>query len=982
MRRPVAVLSCLLLGIASCVALLLGSSGIAAGAVTSAAGTFHPVESVRVLDTRTGAGLAGGQVVRFAVTNHGGIPTGAAAATINLTVLRPATAGSITVFPGDTAWNGTASVTFPATLTKQSMVTAKLGADGTLSVRNNLATTIQLIGDVAGYYTGGTPSTPGAFRVIPLQRAFDTRPTHPLAPGSVTSMSIAGHGALPATGVAAVLANLTVLSPSRAGSVSTWASDAAWDGSASVSFTAGRTEQDVVNVALGSNGAAMIRNNTGIPLQVVLDVIGYYRSGTPTGYGTYQPIAGTRVFDNRPGDTSPRLVPGRAVAIRPVIDQRTGQFRIPEWGVPATVVRITVLTPAQAGSLSIFRGDRSWNGSTTISFGAGATVQQQLTVVLGVDGAFQLQYNGAGSISVVADVLGYYLGVPNPMHSGAEAEIDPQRGRLADISCPTPTFCMTVQIWGFAETWNGTGWSTPVRVGQVRTLSSVSCAAADFCVAMGVDATGLVDLERFDGTSWTHAVTLPIPAGAGRLSCASTTFCMAIAAYKYATFDGDSWSIAQTTGMPQESWSSLSCPSAGFCLAADTVGRTSMFDGTGWSAPVNVTSAQVPWSVSCTSASFCVAVGGAKAATFDGRNWSAPIVIDSHQLLSVSCISSTNCRASDYFGSVLSYDGTHWSAPVRVEPSGYGRLSCSNAGTCGLIDSANNATAIMFDGTNWGSPQTVDFIPGALAGVSCTSASFCAAVDSGGYAFSYDGTSWTSPAQIDGGTALNSVSCTSSSFCVTVDELGRALTFDGSDWSSAVPVYPGRLTAVSCTSSSFCVAVGPDQAVTFNGNSWSTPAPIPPGFGPSGVSCRSATFCVAVTSAGLASWFDGTHWSAAQDTKVRDNGLHNASCPTTTYCLAIGWSSLSTWNGSVWSALPVPTGGVSGASCPATGFCVAATSSEYHQPAGQVSVWDGNEWSMPLYSSGSSFANSTISCPSTSFCMVLTGTTSIARLDG
>ena len=334
MHRLVAVLSCLVLAAAGCVALLLGSPAIAAGTVTSAAGTFHPVDSVRVLDTRTGAGLAGGQVVRFAVTHHGGIPTGAAAVTINLTVLRPPTAGSIAVFPGDSAWNGAASVTFPATLNKQSMVTAKLGADGTLSVRNNLAATIQVVGDVAGYYTGGTPSTPGSFRAIPFQRAFDTRPTHPLAPGSVTRMSIAGHGAVPATGVAAVLANLTVLAPSRAGSVSTWASDTAWDASASASFTAGRTEQDVVNVALGSDGAAMIRNNTGVTLQVVLDLIGYYLSGTPTGYGAFQPIRSHPGFRQPAGRHRPSARPGQAVAVGPSstsapgsLGYRSGAFR-------------------------------------------------------------------------------------------------------------------------------------------------------------------------------------------------------------------------------------------------------------------------------------------------------------------------------------------------------------------------------------------------------------------------------------------------------------------------------------------------------------------------------------------------------------------------------------------------------------------------------------------------------------------------------
>ncbi|HEX8078889.1 MAG TPA: hypothetical protein VF557_01630 [Jatrophihabitans sp.] len=945
------------------------------------------MNTVRVLDTRTGSGLASGHVARFAVTGRGGIPAGAAAVTLNLTVLRPGSTGSIAVFPGGTAWNGAASISFVAAQTKQSMVTAKLGADGTLSVRNNIASTIQVIGDVAGYYTGGTPSTPGAFRTIGFQRAFDTRQSHALAPGSVTRMAITGRGAVPATGVAAVLANLTVITPSRAGSVSTWAGDAAWDGSASVSFAAGRTGQDVLNVALGSDGTALIRNNTGVALHVVLDLIGYYLAGTPVGYGAYQAITPTRVYDNRPGAFNEPLTPGQAVPVRPVFDQRTKISRVPEWGVPAVVVRFTVLTPAQAGSLSIFRGDRAWNGSTMISFGAGATAQQQLTTVLGLNDVFELQYNGAGSVSVVADVLGYYLGVPNPLRYTSGQEINPRHGSLMDISCPTATFCMTVQRNGFAESWHGTAWSTPVRAGRARALSSVSCTSASFCVAIGSDSSGLTVLETYDGTSWTHAINLPFNSSTTkRVSCASATFCMANSGASFATFNGSSWSTRTATGGQLSSLHSLSCPSAAFCMGTDHDGKAGTFDGASWSAPVNVTGAITPWWVSCVSASFCVAVGRAEAVTFNGAKWSAPRTIHTNHLLRVSCVSGTNCRASDSSGSVLSFDGTDWSAPMPVQANGPAVISCSSAGTCGLIEAASTkATAAMFNGASWSAPQTVDYLPGDLTGVSCTAASFCMAVETGGHALSYNGTAWTSPKQIDGGVALTGVSCTGPSFCVAVDSLGRALAFDGSGWSSAAPVYPGRLAAVSCTSSSFCVAVGADKAATFNGSSWTTPVPIVSGSSLSAVSCRSTTFCVAITKSGNATRFNGAGWSALGYTTTSGN-VHTISCPTTSYCLASSFSQLSSWNGSAWSRYPyiVPAAAVYAASCPQAEFCVAAAGGGPQHGDGQASVWDGSQWSMPVTmpAGGGTSAGSAISCPSTSFCMQLDSATFAYRLDG
>ena len=100
---------------------------------TAQAGTFHPVDSVRSLDTRRSGGLASARIVRFGVAGHGPIAAGASAVTVNVTVQSPARSGSISVFPGDAAWNGAASISFVAGQTKQRMITAVLGANGSLA---------------------------------------------------------------------------------------------------------------------------------------------------------------------------------------------------------------------------------------------------------------------------------------------------------------------------------------------------------------------------------------------------------------------------------------------------------------------------------------------------------------------------------------------------------------------------------------------------------------------------------------------------------------------------------------------------------------------------------------------------------------------------------------------------------------------------------------------------------------------------------
>ena len=58
-----------------------------------------------------------------------------------------------------------------------------------------------------------------------------------------------------------------------------------------------------------------------------------------------------------------------------------------------------------------------------------------------------------------------------------------------------------------------------------------------------------------------------------------------------------------------------------------------------------------------------------------------------------------------------------------------------------------------------------------LTSVSCTSSSFCVALDSGN-AIIYNGTDWSSPQWIDPDFGLDSVSCVSVSFCVTTGTSG------------------------------------------------------------------------------------------------------------------------------------------------------------------------------------------------------------------
>jgi hypothetical protein len=592
---------------------------------------------------------------------------------------------------------------------------------------------------------------------------------------------------------------------------------------------------------------------------------------------------------------------------------------------------------------------------------------------------------------------------------------DHQSGNFRAVSCPTASFCMAVDESGNnALRWNGTAWSRPVTIdpGGFRVeLTSVSCASDYFCVA--VDTLGRVLM--WNGRWWSAPRAVdPHGAGMESVSCPSASFCVAVDGNGNAlTWDGSSWSRPVRIDDTGTNIQSVSCASATFCAAGDWGGDVLTFNGTTWSKPHlvdptntaettgggigsmacptstfcvgldweggSVTFNGHTWTrdttfdpdgaeglmeVSCTSASFCMAVDGGNDLIWNGSTWTSPNSIDvtGDGIEDVSCGSTTSCMVVDWDGNALHWNGTSWPATAVSCPD----TTTSSAGNCtttgsyadartGVLDSVScptasfcaavdgNGNALTTDGTfgwrgpRWGQPVTIDPIAGILTSVSCPSASFCMAVDTNGYALQWNGSSWsqptwsaTSPEDRTGG-ALASVSCASASFCAAVDGAGRVLTWNGTSWSaprSVDPVVAG-LTGVSCASASFCVAVdGSGGALTWNGSSWARRPIAPLVDGLTGVSCASALFCVAVDRNGHALTWDGTSWSLPLLVDPSGGGLTAVSCASASFCAAVDADGRAvTWDGTSWS-LPLPVdprgGGLTAVSCPAFSYCVAA----------------------------------------------------------
>src|ERR1019366_4477485 len=138
-----------------------------------------------------------------------------------------------------------------------------------------------------------------------------------------------------------------------------------------------------------------------------------------------------------------------------------------------------------------------------------------------------------------------------------------------------------------------------------------------------------------------------------------------------------------------------------------------------WSAPVLIYGntpgiSGAPDTVSCSSASVCVVVdeatagsGGGNEISYTGSTWSSPVDINgTTQILSVSCPSATFCMAVDYIGNAFSYDGSTWSSAANIDVNGLVSVSCPSATFCMAVDSMGNA--LSYDGNTWSSAANID----------------------------------------------------------------------------------------------------------------------------------------------------------------------------------------------------------------------------------------------------------------------------------
>jgi len=365
---------------------------------------FIPVTPCRLVDTRFGTGDFAGPELAAATTRtfnvpQGacGIPSTAAAYSINVTALPDPVLAWMTIWPAGQTMPMVSTLNSTGRIKANAVIVAA-GTNGGISVWAHDPT--HLILDVNGYFVpAGTDSSALQFFPVAPCRVADTRSGSgggTLTARETASFPIQGSCGIPSTAKAYSL-NFTAVPKNSLDYLTTWA--------------AGQT-QPVVSTLNASSGVGTITANAAIvgagtsgnisvfvtdAIDLIIDVNGYF-APPATGGLSYYPVTECRVIDTR--STAGKFVGTTAV---PVQDSTCA----PPATAQAYVVNATVLPSGSLPYLSLWADGTSQPNTSTLN-SYDAQITSNMAIVGNTMGTMDAFAFGSNATDMLIDLSGYF----------------------------------------------------------------------------------------------------------------------------------------------------------------------------------------------------------------------------------------------------------------------------------------------------------------------------------------------------------------------------------------------------------------------------------------------------------------------------------------------------------------------------------------------------------------------------------------------
>ena len=378
-------------------------------------GTYHPLDPVRILDTRTAppGPLGPGETRLLQVRGRAGVPaSGVTAVVLNVTVTDTTASSYLTLWPADVQrplasnLNWTPGVTV-ANLAEVGLVTFQSVSDS-VGIFNSQGS-VDVVIDLEGYVgdESNSSTADGMFDLLSPVRLLDTRTGGgAIGPGQTRDLQVAGRGGVPATGVSAVVVNVTATNPTANSHLTVWPSGTAMPLASNLNFFPTLTVANRVMVKVGAGGRISIFNSLGT-VDVLVDVNGWFTDATSgaggSGFFTGPPA---RVLDTR--TTGLPLTGG---APPEVVDVH-GLL------VSAVAVNITATDVTANTFLTVWPDGAPRPGTSDLNPRTGRTTAN-LTVVGVTEAPVQRNLfdivNDTGSVDVIVDFQGGYTSPVAPL---------------------------------------------------------------------------------------------------------------------------------------------------------------------------------------------------------------------------------------------------------------------------------------------------------------------------------------------------------------------------------------------------------------------------------------------------------------------------------------------------------------------------------------------------------------------------------------
>jgi hypothetical protein len=253
---------------------------------------YQPLNPARIVDTRFGIGTPrgalGGGPISAQVTGVGGVPaSGVSAVVVNLTGVALGPPTYLSAWPAGEAQPTASNVNLPAGDTRANLAVVKVGTGGRINLFSATGPT-HAIADVMGWFPAG-----GGFTPLTPERLLDTRigvgviGTSPVGPQATIGFQVAGRAGVPASGVGAVVLNVTTTEPTGDGFVTAYAPSARRPCTSNLNVVPDLTAPNLVIVPVSPVTGRVALYNAAGTTHLIADVAGWFPAGAAPFGGSW-----------------------------------------------------------------------------------------------------------------------------------------------------------------------------------------------------------------------------------------------------------------------------------------------------------------------------------------------------------------------------------------------------------------------------------------------------------------------------------------------------------------------------------------------------------------------------------------------------------------------------------------------------------------------------------------------------------------------